>query len=173
MHHWVAVSDPQGRLPTSRTCHVSWWPVAPAFTKSSWVSSSESLLIPSSRYPSNTRHFDVPEPIQVLSYSLAQTVKTGEHRSGGGAVLCRGGVGSAGQGQHRPGRVLRDRHHRNISGQGDLSSLHHHFCKPRVWFFSFFWEPFLITFHLLESEEGDWNWALSGGSGGRQSERTT
>lgn len=54
MHHWVAVSDLQGRLLTSRTCRASWWPVTAAFTKSSWVSSSEYLLIPSSRYPTKT-----------------------------------------------------------------------------------------------------------------------
>lgn len=121
--------------------------------------------------PQSTSHFGLSNFTQSPSYlALTQTVKTGEYRSCWGAVLCCGGVGSAGPGQHRPGCVLWHRHHRDISGKGDVTSLDHHF----VLLFAIFAEKvLLIIFVFLESEEGDWNWAVPGGSGGRQSQRKT
>lgn len=120
--------------------------------------------------PQSTSHFGLSNFTQSPSY-LTQPVKTGEHRSCWGAVLCCGGVGSAGPGQHRPGCVLWHRHHRDISGKGDVTSLDHHFCTAvGHWPFllrKFYW----LLFVFLESEEGDWNWAVPGGSGGRQSQR--
>lgn len=62
----------------------------------------------------------------------------GEYRSCRGAVLCCGGMGPAGPGQHSAGRVLWDGNHRHLSGQGDSVVCNGNLVHDFSLLFSFF-----------------------------------
>lgn len=105
--------------------------------------------------PLSTGHFGLGNFPQSPSYlALTETVKTGEHRSCWGAVLCCGGVGSAGPGQHRPGCVLWHRHHWDISGKGDVTS--QDYRVELLWPLAIFTEKLLLIAFCLFREWRGW-----------------